>query len=143
VNGKLVDNPNAKWAITDTTRTTIEELVKKAFSEGMTPAELATAVEQTGVFSEARAEMIASTEMSRAQIAGALDTAEIVGAVGKESQLSGDHDNDDECNENADVGVIAIDAEFPSGDLGPPYHPRCNCALVFYTADDSEAADLV
>ena len=141
--GKLVDNPDAKWAITDTTREELKALVEQAFKEGMTPAELRETTEASGVFTPSRAEMIARTEMARAQVKGALSTAQQAGAVGKEWQTSGDHDQDDECDENEDAGIIAIDDDFPSGDDGPPAHPRCNCVLVFYSSEDPEAAELV
>lgn len=143
VGGELVDNPDAHWAITDTTRNQLQGLVSAAFEQGFTPAQLTAQVEESGVFSSARADMIASTEMARAQIKGALYTAGQVGVVGKSSEVSGDHDQDDECDEAEDDGVIAIDDNFTPGDDGPPYHPNCNCALVFYTKDDPEAADLV
>jgi hypothetical protein len=141
--GELVDNPNARWTITDMTREKLRDLVEKAFDAGMTPRELNAAIDETGVFSQARAEMIARTEMSRAQIKGSLRTAKEVGVVGKESETSGDHDRDDECDEAEDMGVVALDDDFGGLGDGPPFHPNCNCALVFYTADDAEAADLV
>lgn len=143
VDGALVDNPDARWAITDTTRHVLEELVQRAFSAGLTPDEAAQEIEDSGIFGEARAEMVASTEMARAQIKGALTTAKDIGVVAKQSELSGDHDIDDECDEAVDDGVVAIEDSFSTGEDGPPYHPNCNCALVFYTADDPEAAEVV
>jgi 2'-5' RNA ligase len=143
VDGELVDNPNAVWAITETTRDVLRTLIDDAFGQGQTPAELATSIENTGIFGAARADMIASTEMSKATIQGALSTAREVGVVGKDWQTSGDHDLDDECDGNEDDGVIALEDNFSSGDDGPPAHPNCNCAMSFYTADDPEAADLL
>lgn len=143
VGGELVDNPNAKWVITETTRNVLRELIQTAFREGQTPAQLTGSIERTGVFSSSRADMIASTEMARAQVQGALSTAKDVGVVGKSWETSGDHDLDDECDDNVDDGVIGINDLFTSGDDGPPGHPNCNCAAVFYTADDPETADLL
>lgn len=143
VDGELVTNPNAVWAITDTTRDVLKDLITNAFTQGQTPAELTKSIEQTGVFSAYRADMIASTEMSKATIQGSLGTAKDVGAIGKQWETSGDHDIDDECNDNEDDGTVAIGDSFSSGDDGPPSHPNCNCALVYITADDPEAADLL
>lgn len=140
VEGKLVENPDAQWAITDTTREVLRGTVKQAFEEGWTQVDLAERIEESGIFSEARAEMIAKTEMARAQVEGALWTAREVGVVAKQAELSGDHDHDDECDEAVDEGVIGIDEDFSVGGSGPPFHPNCNCALVFYTAADPEAA---
>jgi hypothetical protein len=44
--GDLVENPNARWAITDTTRQRLRDLETKAFDEGWTPDDLATAVNE-------------------------------------------------------------------------------------------------
>jgi SPP1 gp7 family putative phage head morphogenesis protein len=143
VDDELVTNPNAVWAITDTTRDVLKDLITNAFTQGQTPAELTKSIEQTGVFSASRADMIASTEMAKATIQGSLSTAKDVGAIGKQWETSGDHDIDDECNDNEDDGTVAIDENFSSGDDGPPAHPNCNCALVYITADDPEAADLL
>ncbi|HWJ39869.1 MAG TPA: phage minor head protein, partial [Candidatus Limnocylindrales bacterium] len=124
------------------TREVLRASVKQAFEEGWTPVDLEKRIEESGIFGEARAEMVAKTEMARAQVEGALWTAREVGVVAKRTELSGDHDQDDECNDAVDDGVIAIDDEFtPGGD--PPFHPNCNCALVFYTAADPEAAEFV
>jgi hypothetical protein len=143
VDGKLVENPNAKWAITDTTREVLRNTVKQAFEEGWTQVDLADRIQESGIFGEARAEMIAKTEMARAQVEGALWTAREVGVIAKQAELSGDHDHDDECDEAVADGVIAIDDEFSVGGNGPPFHPNCNCALVFFTAADPEAAEFV
>lgn len=135
VNGELVENPDAAWAITDTTRDELRQLISKAFSEGMTPADLETAIEDSFQFSSARAEMIARTEMSKAHIQGALDAAKASGLVThKFSMLSGNHDLDDECDDNADEGEIELEKDFPSGDDGPPFHPNCVCTLSFVYA---------
>lgn len=142
VNGRLVDNPDAKWAITDTTRRKLRSILDDAYDHGWTPNELGTEVNISGVFGEYRASMIARTEMATAQVQGAISAAKQVGIVGKESQLSGDHTGDDECDDAANQGVIGIDDDFDPGS-DPPYHPNCNCAVIFYTAEDPEAAHLV
>jgi 2'-5' RNA ligase len=143
VNDELVTNPNAVWAITDTTRDVLKDLIANAFTQGQTPAELTDSIEQTGIFSAWRADMIASTEMAKATVQGSLSTAKDVGAVGKMWETSGDHDLDDECDGNVDDGAVAINDTFSSGDDGPPAHPNCNCAMVYLTADDPEAAHLL
>jgi hypothetical protein len=143
VNGQLVDNPRAKWAITDTTREVLRETAKQAFERGWTPVELSKRIEDNGIFGEARAEMVARTEMARAQVEGALTTAGEVGVIAKQSELSNDHEGQDECDEAAELGVIAIDDDFGELGSGPPFHPNCSCSIVFFTEADVEAAEFV
>lgn len=131
VDGVLVDNPDARWVISDTTRDNIQTLVTKAYEDGKTPAKLAEQIKDSETFSAARAKLIAKTETSTASINGTLSGWRESGVVeGKSSLLSSDHDKDDECDDNADAGVVALDDDFPSGDDGPPYHPGCDCSLV-------------
>lgn len=140
VSGRLVSNPNARWAITEGTRDTLRGLVERAIADGLGPRELAELIEQSVVFSDYRAEMIARTEVAKANVAGHIGAARISGEVfAKEWLLGSEHDHDDECDDNADDGVLSLDDSFSSGDDGPPAHPNCVCALVFYTADDAEA----
>lgn len=139
VDGELVDNPNAEWAITESTRDGLRTLIESAYSDGMTPANLAKEIQQSYLFSSDRAKLVARTETARASIQGSLAGWKRSGVVeGKSSILSDDHDLDDECDENEDAGVIAIDDDFPSGDDGPPYHPGCNCALVAELVDEGD-----
>lgn len=133
VNGELTDNPNAKWAITDTTRTELRQLIVKAFDDEMTPAQLERAIEDSFQFSDARATMIARTELSMAHTQGALDAAKVSGLLThKYVLLSADHDQDDECDDCADAGKIEVQKDFPAG-AAPPFHPQCACVLVLST----------
>jgi 2'-5' RNA ligase len=144
VEGELVTNPNAVWAITDTTREVLKDLITNAFSQGQTPAELTSSIEQTGIFSVWRSDLIASTEMAMATRQGARDTAKDVGVIGKSSETSGDHTEencDGSCDEAEERGVIGIDEDW--GVDGHFEGIGCNCVEVYYTADDPEAADLL
>jgi hypothetical protein len=72
--GELIANPDARWAISDRTREKIKQIVADAFS-AETPLEevksaIQAAAEGNGIFSPARAEMIARTETMRSQVAG-------------------------------------------------------------------------
>jgi SPP1 gp7 family putative phage head morphogenesis protein len=142
VAGKLVENPNAKWAITETTRDGIRSLVADALKDGSTPRELADSIEESFAFSDARAEMIARTELAFAHVQGNVQGWRESGVVEmKESILGDNHDEDDECDDAADEGPIPLDDDFENGDAGPPYHPNCVCALLPVTkfeTDDEE-----
>ncbi len=107
VDGKLVDNPNANWAITDTTREALKKLVKDA------------------------AEMIAQTELSFADGNGNLIAWKASGVVaGKNWLLGNEHMICDQCDTNAKVGVIPLADAFPSGHRCTPAHPRCSCGMA-------------
>lgn len=128
--GDFIENPNAKWAITDGTRSMLNDLVTKAMQEGWSNDHLKEEILNGYPFSESRAETIARTEINRADSQGSLIAYQESGVIqGKQSILSFDYDDDDICLDNADAGIIPLDEAFPSGDLAPPYHPRCRCTL--------------
>lgn len=125
---ELVDNPNAKWAISQTTRDDLKQLVENAFARETPMGELADQIQQSGSFSDYRAEMIARTEVSFAQGQGNLAGWNASGVVqGVDWLLSADHNDALGCNceENADGGPYDLDdvPEFPD-------HPNCFCALA-------------
>jgi hypothetical protein len=130
IDGELVDNPDARWAITDSTRDRLKDLIERAYTEGMTPADLKDEISESGEFGAGRAKLIAKTETAKASIQGSIEGWKASGVVeGKQSLLSDDHDIDDECNDAEDQGPIGLDDDFDGlGD--PPYHPGCNCSLI-------------
>lgn len=131
-NGVLVDNPNAQFSVAQTTREEIRQIIVRALVDGMTPAEVETAIKNSLAFSATRAEMIARTELASAHVQGALAAARRSGVVmSKYSMLGSEHDIDDECDANADAGEVGLEEAFPSGHSGPPYHPNCVCAVGF------------
>jgi SPP1 gp7 family putative phage head morphogenesis protein len=73
-----------------------------------------------------RAEMIARTETCDALEQAFMDRAEELGIDGKEWVVLSPCPI---CEENAAAGPIGIDETFPSGDIRPPAHPNCRCAL--------------
>jgi hypothetical protein len=129
--GNLVQNPNARWAITDTTRNDLRDLETKAFEQGWSPTELKARVNDL-IDDPARAKMIADTELSDAQMQGALAEAKESGLVsGKGVLLSNVHDIDDDCDQAEADGVIPLDDNFSIGEDAPPFHGHCDCDLYF------------
>ena len=126
--GSVIDNPDAKWSIADTTRDDLRAVLTDGVEQGWSAERLADVIESSGAFGEARADMIARTELAYAHVAGNVAGWRESGEVtGKRSLLGDLHDIVDECDDNADAGVIDFDDEFPSGDDFPPYHPNCVC----------------
>jgi SPP1 gp7 family putative phage head morphogenesis protein len=137
--GELVENPNPKWAITDSTRDMLREAVAKSLEEGPSTRELAKAIEDSAAFSADRAEMIARTELAKAHSEGALEgykAAADAGIVVLKEWL--DSDGCEECSQNADAGAIGLDDTFPTGDEWPPAHPNCRCAIAPVVVSESD-----
>jgi hypothetical protein len=144
VAGELVDNPNAEWAITDSTRTYLRSAVTDAMEEGWSNDKLAKEIADNAAFSKNRSLLIARTETAFADCNGRLLGYKRSGLpLKKEWILADTHDDDDECDDNVDAGAIDLDEEFPSGDIVPPGHPRCLCdyTVSMVAEDDDESED--
>jgi hypothetical protein len=76
-----------------------------------------------------RSQMIAETETANALSEGSFQRMQSMGVDGKE-WVRGSNFDCDICGPNADAGVIPLDQPFPSGDMRPPGHPKCLCALA-------------
>lgn len=139
-NGDLVQNPHAKWAITQGTRDELRGIITEAIDPGLEPDELREAIKDSGAFSDQRADLIARTELARAHSEGNLigmkESAEVVGPFKKKWLTAGDARVSPECRANQAQGPIPLDAHFSSGDDTPPAHPRCRCVLVPVLDDD-------
>ncbi len=142
IDGQWVENPNPVYSISEATREGLRSLTENAILEGQGAAELKEKILDSYFFSEKRAETIARTELAFAHVQGSLGIWKEWGNVGGKSSILADtHPAPDECDENEDVGIIPLDAEFPSGDLAPPYHPNCLCGLLPYLHDEMPKAD--
>ncbi len=138
VEGNLVQNPDAKWAISNTTRDRIREIVADSFTEDSPFEEIKTAIQEAladeaegnGIFSEARAELISRTEISNAQAGGNFIVWRDSGLVKKIRWTTSEDENVcGICDENDGVEV-ELGQPFPSGDLFPGAHPRCRCVIL-------------
>ena len=122
----LVPNPNAFWQISDTTRDMIQAYVTNAIEEGDSTGELARRLANSFAFSDERAEMIARTEIAKADSEGALIGWKATGAVSGKSWLTAEDDRvSDECMANQDAGVVSLNHVYDDGVTAPPQHPNC------------------
>jgi hypothetical protein len=137
VDGELVQNPDAEWAISDTTRDKIQSLIDKAFKDETKWSDLIDQIKESDAFSQSRAAMIAKTEVANAQVLGNLTAWKETGLVEEvDWVLAGNHEDepDDECDDMAEGGPYAMD-DLPEY----PQHPQCMCLLVAsQIKDDSE-----
>ena len=132
VDGVLVDNPNAQWAITSSTREYLRELVCDALNSSWTPSVLAQKIDESIAFGSYRAELIARTETAMAYTAATVDVGKRVGATTKTIQMSNLHDVDDVCDAAHEAGEVPIDKPYPGGSLHVPLHPNCRCVEMVH-----------
>jgi 8-oxo-dGTP pyrophosphatase MutT (NUDIX family) len=84
-------------------------------------------VSRTGLIKmKSRVDIISRTEVARAMNAGAIQAYRDTGVAYKHLLLA-PNDTCDICKNAHDEGVIPLDAIFPSGGLGGPFHPQCRC----------------
>ncbi len=127
--GELVENPNAKYAISSTTRDRLREIIKKAFEEKTPMESIIADIRDADIFSESRAELIARTEVANAQVKGQFDTWKSSGVVSKVKWLAVGPNPCPICEDNDGVTRV-LGARFPSGDTMPTAHPNCYCTMV-------------
>lgn len=127
--GELIENPNPRYAISETTRNEIRDTVKQAFEQPSPYDELVARIRNQGAFSNQRAELIARTETSTAQVRGQFEVWKQSGVVEKVKWLAVGPNPCPECEGN-DGEVVDLGKPFPSGDISPLAHPNCYCILV-------------
>ena len=126
---KFIENPNPRWAITESTREILRGTVSKAVDEGWSPQRLSAAIRDDEQFWKRRADMISRTELQFAHQNGNLIGWKNSGVVkGKQSFCTAE--TCPVCEMNGAAGIIPLDEAFPSGDDAPPYHPNCVCTLL-------------
>lgn len=128
--GDLVPNPKAQYVISDTTRRDIQALVAEAFEDEAPIADLVRNIQDAASFGVVRAQLIAKTEVSRAQAGGTYAVWQQTGVVKTVRWQNSNLPNVcAECIENAAAGEIEFGKKFPSGVLYPPEHPGCRCVV--------------
>jgi len=140
VDGNLVDNPRAEFAINSTTRDEVRGLVRDAAALHWDADKLAEKIEDSGTFSAARAEMIARTEISFAQNQGVLEAgiqARDAGTNIKKVWTLGP-DPCPLCEDAAAEGVVDLEDDFGDAGDAPPLHPNCMCDLDLIVVDEDE-----
>lgn len=117
--------------VTDTTREKLRSTVANSLEAGESTDQLADSIKESYAFSEERAQVIARTEMAKADIQGSLEGYKASGVVeGKQWVTANDDLVSSDCNKCEAEGVIALDANFTTGVQGPPNHPNCRCDVI-------------
>jgi len=133
----LVDNPNADWSISQTTRDSLRTIVADGMERGATNDDLARDILDATTFSRDRADMIARTESAMADVNGTYAGWKASGVVAGK-QFMAAPDCCDECQES-DGEIVEIDDEFSAGE--PPLHPNCRCGVLAVLPEDMPGAD--
>jgi SPP1 gp7 family putative phage head morphogenesis protein len=130
--GELVADPDAEWAISQTTEEKIRTLVSEAFEGAETLEQAKTEIHEslllqmeTGIFSQRRAELIGGTEVFRAQIAGHYSAWTKSGLV---KRVLWRVTSDRPCP----ICEARDGQEFDLADIEddlPPKHPNCACSI--------------
>ena len=141
IDGQLVDNPDPRWAISETNRLELRGLIARAFEERWTPTQLAKQIEKAVGFPPDRAEMIAQTETAIAQTAATVQTGKKLGATTKSIQMSNLHKVRDECDDAFEAGEVPIDKPFPNGSMHVPLHPGCRCVELVHVSRHITASE--
>lgn len=131
--------------ITVHTRDVVRSVLEQGIAAGNTPRELAEAVYRQagggGIFSRARAEMIARTEVGEAYVQANLETSRTMGnALGltQEKRWLTGGDPCAICAQAAADGWIGMDAAFSNGEDSPLPHPNCKCDLEYRVVNPSD-----
>lgn len=107
----------------------VAAVLADGLEQGRTPAQIATALR--GILDDpAWADMVALTETARATTAATLAQYAESGIGASEWLTAMDQTVCPTCEANAAAGPIPLGHRYPSGDYGPPAHPRCRCALI-------------
>jgi hypothetical protein len=128
--------------INNTTKQRVKEIVLEGLQEGRSYQETARLIREQGehgVFSRARAELIAVHENAEAFGIGKAIPVQDFKARFPDRQVKkwwrtvNDDRVTDECQENQDASPIDFEELFPSGDKQEPRqsNPRCRCAVTY------------
>ena len=133
---QLVENTKAEWAISETTRDSIQNLVANIFkpdedgSRAGIP-QLADRIRNATDFSDARAETVARTEVKNAAIQGQWDAWKASGLIKEVNFIYAELSTVCElCIDLAEGSPYKMDeCPHPVRDT----HPNCNCSLVVHS----------
>ena len=132
VEGNLVENPNAEWAISDTIREALRSILTESF-EDETP-DILSQIQDAGLFTPDRARMIARTEVNQAEVGGNIASWRAMGGGGTYDWVTGPNPCE-QCQGYAEEGPYTLDE---IENLMDETHPNCSCGPVPHIEEDEE-----
>lgn len=136
--GKIVDNPNKSYRISDKVRNDVAKSIQTSINLGE-DKETSIGRLRTIINDPVRAEKIAQTETVNAYNAGALEFARESGAVGKQIDTV---ESSDICADYADEGIVPIDYLYGGSDDGPAFHVGCRCTMRLVYQNELDNAEV-
>lgn len=127
-------------SVVATTRARVNEIISQGIANGLSTQDMANQLRDDFNFSPDRADMIARTESATALGHGQLKAAVYQGRDEKSWLTQGGGDDDEVCRLNEEMGWIAINSPFASGDDAIPAHPNCECVVQYRTSELAESA---
>jgi|GEM_PF-6335005 len=124
--------------VDESTRDMLRDVIADGLEQNLGTDGIADLIQESAAFGDDRAQLIAHTEVRNANERGALEGmrgARDAGVNIKKEVLLGPNACE-VCIENADAGPIDVDESFPSGDLAPGFHVRCECAVTGVVGND-------
>lgn len=138
--GNLVPARRPDMTITEATRAMLRETIAGGLARNIGLDAIADEIAASYAVSEARADLIAQTEIARVNGLASLETYAEAAALGLavEKAWWAEPGCCAACRANAEAGPIALDADFPSGDAATPAHPGCRCVVAPVVAAGTE-----
>jgi hypothetical protein len=121
-------------SIVDTIRTKLRGIISSSFEQDTPLDELLFDINESGIFDDSRAEMIARTEVNRAEIGGNLAAYRTMGNVDQVDWVNGE-EACEECQGYEDGGPYTLEE---AEDLMDETHPNCRCGIVPHLEDDED-----
>jgi SPP1 gp7 family putative phage head morphogenesis protein len=127
--------------IDEVTRRDLRNVIAQGLEDNLSMDELSDLIETSYAFSEQRADIIAQTEIARANGNGSLEGMRLAREAGVRIKKVWIPDAEacEECQENGDAGPIDLDENFPNGDDAPPAHPNCRCDMASEVDESDES----
>jgi hypothetical protein len=132
-----ISNPSSHWddyrsllsSIPPEIKALMKEKIMEAHGAGCSIRQTSYLLDDISPLSHEEHEIIAWTELARAQVIDSFADYKYSEVVVGKSWLA-DPDACPVCLKNALAGSIGLDDLFPSGDNTPPAHPRCRCDIL-------------
>lgn len=129
--GELIGkNARGTGELAETTRNRIRAAITAGLEDNVGSAQIGDMLRDDFGFSEARADLIASTEIANANGAGSYAGLQEAAATGLQIEHAWlcEIDACEICLANQAQGWIPLEEAFDSGDQHPTAHPNCRCA---------------
>lgn len=129
--------------IDEATRNEMAGIITSGLDDNIGMDAIAENIKAAYSFSNYRSNLIAKTEIAKANQNGVLigmKSAKDIGLKITKVWLP-DAIACEICLDNGDAGAIDIDDVFPSGDDAPPAHPNCRCTIASEIEEDEPEED--